>query len=199
VKGLWHSSRRSAQGARLEGARIYLRPPGRRDRDAWIHLRGASREFLEPWEPVWARESLIAATYRLRLRRQIQDAEDDTGYSFLMFRHEDNALLGGTTLSRVQRSVVQSAQLGYWTGQPFARQGYMTEALHCLLPHCFGRLALRRIEAACLPENEASRRLLERVGFLREGEAREYLKIAGQWRDHLLYALIAHEYRAPGI
>ncbi len=183
---------------RLEGARIFLRPPGRRDRDAWIRLRGASREFLEPWEPTWARDSLTAATYRLRLRRQVQGAEDDTGYSFLMFRRADNALLGGTTLSRVQRNVVQSAQLGYWTGQPFTRQGYMTEALHCLLSHCFGRLALRRIEAACLPENEASRRLLERVGFRREGEAKEYLKIAGQWRDHLLYALIAHEYRAPG-
>ena len=198
MKSLWHSSRRSAHGVRLAGARIYLRPPERRDREVWIGLRGTSREFVEPWEPTWAQDSLTAAAYRLRLRRQIQDAADDTGYSFLMFRREDDALLGGTTLSRVQRSVVQSAQLGYWTGQPFARQGYMTEALHCLLLHCFGQLALRRVEAACLPENEASRRLLERVGFRREGEAREYLKIAGQWRDHLLYALIAHEYHAPG-
>lgn len=198
MKSLWHAPRRNAQGPCLEGARIYLRPPERRDRDAWIGLRSKSRDFLEPWEPTWARDSLTAAAYRLRLRRQIQDAEDDTGYSFLIFRREGDALLGGTTLSRVQRSVVQSAQLGYWTGQPFSGQGYMTEALHCLLPHCFGRLALRRVEAACLPENEASRRLLERVGFRREGLAREYLKIAGQWRDHLLYALIAHEYRTPG-
>jgi len=198
VKNLWQSSRRSAQEVRLEGPLIYLRPPERRDRDAWIHLRSASREFLEPWEPTWSRDSLTTATYRLRLRRQIQDAEDDTGYSFLIFRREDGALLGGTTLSRVQRSVVQSGQLGYWIGQPFARHGYMTEALHCLLPHCFGRLALHRVEAACLPENEASRRLLERVGFRCEGQAKEYLKIAGEWRDHLLYASIAREYRAPG-
>jgi len=69
----------------------------------------------------------------------------------------------------------------------------MTEGLRCLLPFAFGRLALHRVEAACLPRNEASRRLLDRIGFREEGFARQYLRIDGAWQDHVLYALLGDD------
>lgn len=189
------SSRPKGQEPALAGGRVYLRAPERRDRDSWIELREASREFLEPWEPSWSEEALTPSGFRRRLNRQLREEEEDLGYGFFIFRREDDALLGGITLSRVQRGVAQSCTIGYWTGAPYTRQGYMTEGLRCLLPHCFGPLELHRIEAACLPDNEASRCLLEKCGFRREGFARRCLRINGEWRDHLLYALLAEDYR----
>ena len=107
---------------------------------------------------------------------------------FLLFRSDDNALVGGLTLANIRRGVAQAGSLGYWIGAPFARQGYMTAAVRALVPFAFGTLRLHRIEAACIPANAASIRLLEKTGFQREGYAREYLCINGVWQDHLLYA-----------
>jgi len=86
--------------------------------------------------------------------------------------------------------VAQAGSLGYWMGQPFARQGYMTAAVRAVVPFAFATLRLHRLEAACIPSNTASIRLLEKTGFLREGYAREYLCINGIWQDHLLYARV---------
>ena len=97
-------------------------------------------------------------------------------------------MLGALTLSNVRRGVAQMATLGYWIGAPFARQGYMTDALQALLPFAFDHLHLHRVEAACLPRNDASIALLRRAGFEQEGLARSYLKINGAWQDHLLFA-----------
>lgn len=179
----------------LAGKRVYLRPPHRRDRDAWIAVRRASRAFLEPWEPTWSEDALTKAGFRRRLRRQAHEADEDQGYSFLIFRMGDDVLLGGVSLSGVQRGVSQSCSLGYWIGEAFARQGYMTDALHTLLPYCFGPLGFHRVEAACLPHNDSSRALLEKCGFRREGYAHEFLKINGRWQDHLLYALLEQDLR----
>ena len=120
---------------------------------------------------------------------------DDAGYSFLVFRREDDALLGGATLSHLRRGVSQTASLGYWIGAPYARQGYMSEALGALLPFAFDRLGLHRIEAACLPRNAPSRGLLQKLGFREEGHAREYLRIDGSWQDHVLYGLLRQDMR----
>lgn len=187
------SSRGRGAGPVLTGKRVYLRPPSRRDSEAWIALRRASRSFLEPWEPSWSEDSLTKAGFRRRLRRQIREANEDLGYSFLVFRLGDNQLLGGVSLSGVQRGVSQSCSLGYWIGETFARQGYMSDALRTLLPYCFGAFGLHRVEAACLPANESSRALLEKCGFRREGYVHEFLKINGRWRDHLLYGLLAQD------
>ncbi len=81
--------------------------------------------------------------------------------------------------------------IGYWMGQPYVGQGYMTAALKPLLAYAFGPLGLHRVEAACLPENQASHRLLLQSGFHQEGLARAYLKINGVWRDHLLFGIVA--------
>ena len=127
----WRGS--SAQDTRLEGRRVYLRPPAHNDWRAWAELRGESRDYLTPWEPTWAYDALTRRAYRRRLRTYKAEARQRTSYSFLIFRSEDDALLGGVTLSNVRRGVAQSANLGYWSGARYSRQGYMTEALGAVL------------------------------------------------------------------
>ena len=111
----------------------------------------------------------------------------DQGYAFLIFRSRDNALVGGLTLANIRRGVAQAGSLGYWMGLPYMRQGYMTAAVRAVIPFAFATLRLHRLEAACIPTNAGSIRLLENTGFVREGYAREYLCINGMWQDHLLY------------
>jgi [ribosomal protein S5]-alanine N-acetyltransferase len=174
----------------IQGRQVELRAPEMRDFDAWADLRSTSREFLRPWEPTWPPNDLARVAFRARLKRYSQDVRSDAAYPFFIFRQSDGALVGGLTLGQIRRGVAQTASLGYWMGQVHAGQGYMSDAVRAVLPYAFNGLRLRRIEAACLPENEPSIRLLERVGFIREGYARSYLCIAGAWRDHLLYAIL---------
>jgi ribosomal-protein-alanine N-acetyltransferase len=171
----------------IEGERHVLRPPRLEDHPAWSRLREESRAFLEPWEPLWPADDLTAAAYRARLRRYGRSIAEDAAYPFLLFNRADGALLGGLNLTQVRRGAASMASLGYWMGAAHAGQGHMTEAVRLALEAARTRLHLRRIDAACLPENAASIRLLTRNGFEREGFAREYLNIAGTWRDHILF------------
>jgi [ribosomal protein S5]-alanine N-acetyltransferase len=173
----------------LRGEGVFLRPPEMRDYEAWSELRAASRAFLVPWEPTWPGDDLTRAGFRRRLRRSHQEIANDEAYPFLIFR-DNGVLVGGLTLGQVRRSVVQSGTLGYWIGAPHARQGLMTAAVRGIIGYGFTTLRLHRIEASCLPNNRASIRLLERIGFTKEGYARAYLRINGAWQDHLLFALI---------
>ncbi|WOJ88226.1 GNAT family protein [Methylocapsa polymorpha] len=173
----------------VRGEGVYLRPPDMRDFEAWAGLRERSRAFLTPWEPTWPGDDLTRSSFRRRLRRNQQEIDSDEAYPFLVFR-EDDALLGGLTLGQIKRGVVQAATLGYWIGAPYAGRGFMSRAVRAAIGFAFSTLRLHRIEASCLPHNEASIRLLERVGFTREGYARAYLRINGAWQDHLLYALL---------
>jgi len=177
----------------VEGAGVFLRAPQMADFSEWASLREQSRAFLAPWEPEWPADDLTRGAFRNRLRRYANEIQEDSGYSFLIFRVSDHALLGGVTLSNVRRGVAQSANLGYWIGVQHARQGYMSAAVAALVPFAHGQLRLRRIEAACLPENAISVRLLEKLRFRREGYARQYLCIAGKWQDHLLYARLSSD------
>lgn len=184
------------RGPRLKHGRIYLRPARQSDWRAWASLRRESRDFLVPWEPSWSGDALSRAAFRRRLRSHEAEWQRGTGYSFLMFRAEDDALIGGVTLSNVRRGVAQSGSLGYWVGEPFARQGYMTEGLRAVLDFAFDRLALHRIEAACLPANRASQGLLLKTGFKEEGYSRQYLRINGRWQDHRLFAILRGDPRS---
>ena len=178
-------------GLGLEGQGVRLRAPRWRDYAEWSALRGASRDFLQPWEPVWPEDDLQRGAYRRRLAAYAREIDLGGAYPFFIFRTSDDALVGGVTLSNVRRGVAQMATLGYWMGQPYAGKGHMTAALPPLTAFAFGALGLHRIEAACLPENHASHRLLLKSGFREEGKARAYLKINGSWRDHLLFGMIA--------
>ena len=178
---------------RLDGERLYLRPMRGKDWKAWSRLRLSSRDFLKPWEPTWPADALTRHSYRRRLRMQNNDARHGYGYTLHIFRYQDHQLLGAIPVGQIRRGVAQAATLGYWIGERFAQQGYMTEALGLVLRFAFRELGLHRLEAACLPSNRASQSLLRRLGFQEEGLARAYLRIAGEWRDHLLFACLAED------
>jgi ribosomal-protein-alanine N-acetyltransferase len=175
----------------LRDGRIMIRVPEMSDYEQWAALRAASREFLAPWEPVWPANDLTRTAFRSRIRQYWRDIDDDLAYPYFIFDQETGLLVGALTLSNVRRGVAQTATLGYWMGKPFAHQGYMTGAVRLMLEVAFRHLALHRVEAACLPHNQASIALLTKCGFAQEGLARGYLKIAGAWRDHLLFARLA--------
>jgi len=169
------------------GEGVILRTPQAADHTEWAALRERSRDFLTPWEPTWPADDLSRSAFRRRIRRYAEDLRSDQSYAFLIFRSGDGRLVGGLTLANVRRGVAQAGSLGYWMGLPYIRHGHMTAAVRAVIPFAFNTLRLHRLEAACIPTNTASIRLLENTGFVREGYAREYLCINGIWQDHLLY------------
>ena len=180
----------------VRGARIGLRPLHMGDFPAWAELREVSRDHLTPFEPLWLHDELKKASFRRRVRHYQREHRDDIGYAFALVRASDDALIGGISLSNVRRGVTQTATLGYWLGLPHVRQGYMADAVAAMIPYAVYGLRLHRIEAATLPDNNASIRVLERNGFRREGYAHRFLKINGSWRDHVLFGIVAEDLRA---
>lgn len=179
----------------LKGDRVTLRMPVSSDYPAWAKLRGESRAFLEPWEPTWTPDELDKPAWRYRLRRYREDFARGTAIAFFIFETKSGALLGGVTLGNIRHGVARSGHIGYWIGEKYAGKGYMVEALELLARHAFETMRLHRIEAACIPGNKRSIRVLEKAGFTREGLLRSYLKINGGWQDHYLYALISDDVR----
>jgi [ribosomal protein S5]-alanine N-acetyltransferase len=174
----------------LHGAGLYLRPAQAGDYSAWSNLREISREFLTPWEPTWPADDLTRGAFLRRLRRQAEEMARDESFAFLIFEEGSDVLLGGITLGGIRRGVAQAASLGYWMGAPYAGRGHMTRTVAVVAAFGFSSLRLHRLEAACIPSNIASATLLERNGFQREGFARAYLCINGDWRDHYLFGLL---------
>jgi len=165
-----------------------LRPPQHSDFRAWTALRVASRDFLTQWEPVWSNDHLTRKAFTNRVYWAHRSVSGGTAVPLFLFRREDDVLLGAITLDNIRRGPAQAGTLGYWIGAPHARRGYMREAIAAVVHHGFNTLDLSRIEAACLPENAASRGVLEQNGFKYEGVAQSYLQINGRWRNHVLYA-----------
>lgn len=163
------------------------------DYGEWSALRQESRRFLEPWEPRWSPDELDRASWRQRLRRYREDYAAGTAVAFLIFGNGDGKLIGGITLGNIRHGVAQTGQIGYWIGERYAGQGYMLDAIRLVIPYAFDTLRLHRVEAACIPDNVRSTRVLEKAGFHREGLLRSYLRINGSWQDHYLYALIADD------
>jgi ribosomal-protein-alanine N-acetyltransferase len=175
----------------LKSTKVMIRVPEVADYEQWANLRIVSRDFLTPWEPVWPTNDLTRTAFRSRIRQYWRDIDDDQAYPYFILDPAGTQLYGALTLSNVRRGVAQTATLGYWIGAPYARQGFMTAAVGLILNFAFQHLTLHRVEAACLPHNLPSIGLLQRCGFEREGYARGYLKIAGTWQDHLLFARLA--------
>ena len=177
----------------IRGEGVYLRYPRIADYPVWARLRGESREFLTPWEPVWADDELTRGAFRRRIKRYQKETRLDSAYVFFVFRAERRCADG--RLHPVQCAARRHPMLhpGLLDRRTLrapglhVRSGARAGALH--LP----TLGLHRIEAACLPSNEASQSLA-RQGRLPPGRARaRYLLINGEWRDHLLFALLAEE------
>lgn len=187
-----------AAGPVIRGEGVVLRPPRPGDYAAWSGLRDMSRDYLQPWEPAWPDDDLTRAAYRRRLSIYAREMELGAAWPFFIFEttptgRGDDRLAGAVTLSNIRRGVAETGTLGYWVGQPYAGRGHATAAVRAVAGHAFDRLKLHRLEASCLPTNAASRRVLEKAGFRREGEARAYLKINGQWADHLLFGLLPED------
>ena len=179
----------------LKGERVFLRLPVASDYRERADLRGRSRAFLEPWEPLWTPDELERTAWRDRLSRYREDYARGAAVSFFIFDNATERLMGGITLGNIRHGVAQSGHIGYWIGEPYAGKGYMLEALNLLVTFAFDTLRLHRIEAACIPSNTRSVRVLEKAGFQREGLLRSYLRINGIWQDHYLYARIAGDPR----
>ncbi len=179
----------------LKGETVYLRYPLEEDFEAWAGLRAQSRAHLEPWEPVWPQDDLTRTAYRRRMRRYQREVRDDLAHPLFIFAAHDDALLGACTLSNVRRGVSQACSMGYWIGARYAGRGFMTAAVRRVIPFVFDDLRLHRIEAACIPANLSSQAVLRRCGFTEEGRARRYLKIAGEWQDHILFGLVEDDPR----
>lgn len=204
LRGIWEAIEAPEPPAReadkLESARLILRPPRAADGESWIAVRRASAEFLQPWEPLWPSDHLTRASWRRRLAWMREEMEADRARFWLLFLRErpsraPEEVVGGLSMTQIRRGASSSAQVGYWMGQTWAGRGLMTEAVRAAQAHAFGRLGLRRLEAACLPGNLPSQRLLRRVGFQQEGLARGYLEVNGRPEDHLLFSLLAEDAR----
>jgi ribosomal-protein-alanine N-acetyltransferase len=185
----------SKRKVRIDTERMILRLPQHGDYLAWSALRQSSRDFLSPWEPTWASDHLTRKAFTNRVHWAQRSVTTGSGLPLFMFRKADNALIGAITLDNIVRGPSQSGTLGYWVGQTHVRQGYMREAILGVVRYSFESLDLSRIQAACLPENEASRGVLEKTGFKYEGVAQSYLQINGRWRNHVIYACLRHDRR----
>ncbi len=186
---------RTRRKIRLETERLTLRQPMHSDFRTWANLRYESAEFLTKWEPTWASDHLTRKAFTNRVYWAQRSIAGDSAVPLFLERRDDGALLGAITLDNIRRGPAQSGTLGYWVGHQFARQGYMGEAIAAVVHYAFERMDLSRLEAACLPENKASRGLLERSGFKYEGVAQAYLQIDGRWRTHVLYSALRMDRR----
>ncbi|MEM9431739.1 MAG: GNAT family protein [Pseudomonadota bacterium] len=172
----------------IETDRLILRPPRMSDYVPWATVLRESEAFLKPWEPVRPPDHISRRAFRGRVAWADRAIEQGRALPLFLHRRSDERLLGGVTLDHIRRGPAQAGTLGYWIGVSDTRQGFMREAVEGVVAYAFSEMGLSRIEAACLPENVASRGLLEGLGFVEEGEASGYLQIAGTWRAHVLYA-----------
>ncbi len=195
ARSVFRFRNRDRDNFRLVGREVYLRFPHLADHAEWASLRERSRAFLEPWEPRWPGDDLTRSAFQHRIRRYEADFDSGLALPLLVCLKGSNRLAGGLTIGSIRRGASESCMLGYWMGEPTAGKGLMGDALATVLPHVFDKMQLHRIEAACIPDNARSLRLLEKVGFRREGYLNGYLKINGAWRDHLLYALLAEDFQ----
>ncbi len=176
-------------------ARLSLRLPEHRDFREWAKLRHESKAFLSPWEPIWAADHLSRASFTNRVYWSQRAVKNGNAVPLFVFHKEAGQLVGAITLDNIRRGPSQVGTIGYWVGQQYARQGFMSEAIIAMVAHAFGALDLSRVESACLPDNLASRGLLEKAGFKYEGVAQSYIQINGRWRNHVLYAALRGDRR----
>lgn len=179
----------------VETERLTLRPPKSGDYQAWSQLRRQSRDFLQPWEPAWSRDHLSRKAFSTRVYSAGRAIDLGTGVPLFIFHRDSRVLVGAITLDNIQRGPAETGTLGYWIGEEYARLGLMSEAVAAVVHYAFSTLDLSRIQAGCLPENQASRGVLERCGFKYEGVAQSYLQINGRWRTHVLYANLRQDRR----
>tara|TARA_B100000963_G_scaffold176614_1_gene153625 strand:- start:403 stop:984 length:582 start_codon:yes stop_codon:yes gene_type:complete len=178
----------------LKAKNVELRTPRYNDYEQWLDLRESSKEFLEIWEPKRGNEFFKRNAFNNRVKWAKKSAKADQAYQFFIF-DKSETLLGSITVENIRKGPSDAATLGYWLGKQHTGKGFMREAVLNIIDFSFTRLTISRLEAATLPENKSSRRLLEKVGFKYEGVGQSYLQINGRWRNHVLYGLLRNDRR----
>jgi ribosomal-protein-alanine N-acetyltransferase len=180
--------------ARLQAGPVELHPLRRADAVEWSRVRLANEEWLARWEPSsaqpWAHRHTPSA-FRLVRRRVLQRARIGLMLPFTV--RVEGRLAGQVTIDNVVRGALRSGNVGYWIDRAVAGRGMASLAVALVCDHAFGPVGLHRVQADIRPENGPSQRLVERLGFQREGLLRRYLDIDGDWRDHYTYALLAED------
>ena len=180
--------------ATLVDGSLTLRPLRQRDSREWRTVRARNAEWLRPWEATSPEPAIDAPpTYSAMVRRLRTEAREGRTMPFVIAFGGD--LVGQLTVGGVSWGSLRSAHIGYWVDQRVAGRGIMPTAVAMATDHCF-EVGLHRMEINIRPENLASRRVVEKLGFRPEGLRPRYLHIDGDWRDHLSFALTVDE--VPG-
>jgi ribosomal-protein-alanine N-acetyltransferase len=178
--------------ARLREGRIELRPLRLRDATAWREVRTRNARWLRPWEATLPlSEHDAPTTYGSMVRRLRAEAREGRSLPFALT--VDGVFAGQVTVGGIARGSLLSAYIGYWIDQRVAGRGIMPTAVAMATDHCFREVGLHRVEVNIRPENTASLRVVEKLGFRSEGLRERYLHIDGDWRDHLTFALCAQD------
>jgi ribosomal-protein-alanine N-acetyltransferase len=164
-----------------------------RDASDWRATRLANREWLAPWEATTPGQRVDDGNHSYLDAVRVLRREARAGVSLPFALLVDDVFAGQITVGAIARGSASSAYLGYWIARGFAGRGIMPTALALVVDHCFGAARLHRVEANIRPENAASRRVVEKLGFRSEGIRSRYIHIAGEWRDHASYALTAED------
>ena len=174
------------------GSRCIVRDLGPEDARALLDLRVRNREFFEPFEPTPAAEHFTQGAQRDSIELGNRAWDDDREYTFGVFLPE-GSLVGRVRLSVVVRGPWQNANVGYYVDRDVNGRGICTEAVGLVVDFAFDRLELHRVQAAVMPRKADSIRVLEKNAFRREGLASNYLRINGEWEDHLVFAVTTED------
>ena len=177
------------------GPRVYLRRPGPRDAAAFIAGARLSDRLHRGWVQAPTTKAGFAAYLRRFAGPKSRDPASASHVGVVVCKLDDDALIGVFNLSEIVRGAFESSYLGYYAFAPHAGQGYMSEGLNLVLALVFGKLKLHRVEANVQPTNRPSVSLVRRAGFTHEGFSPRYVKIAGRWRDHERFAMLAEDWR----
>jgi ribosomal-protein-alanine N-acetyltransferase len=179
---------------RAESDRVVLRAPRVEDADELLALQSDAWDFIGPWMPAAdiVDDPLAATRERAQTDRTLW--VEDRSYRFVVCARKTGEIIGRVSLNNVIRGVLQSTDIGYWIGPNHARRGLTTEAVRSSIALAFGPVGLHRVQAGIIPRNVASLALARRVGFREEGLARRFVKIAGIWEDHVIFALTVEEW-----
>jgi len=177
----------------MAGEQIGLRAFRHSDARALVALRRRNREFLEPWEPRRSEGFFTEPGQRAEVERDRADWMADRGYAFAIVEHETGDIRGRIALANVVRGAWENATVGYFVDVERGGLGYAKEAVGLVLRFAFGPARLHRVQAAVMPHNVRSRKVLEHNGFRFEGHSPRYLRLDGAWRDHDLFAITVEE------
>ncbi|WP_404286084.1 GNAT family N-acetyltransferase [Glutamicibacter arilaitensis] len=181
----------------LSSSRLVLRELALRDQSEWLELRSANAIWLKPWDPTNPLGAPEPMSFRQMLIGKRAAAHEGSGYSWIMtlplLNRSHPPIIGQISVSGIQYGAARTASIGYWVDGAHAGFGLVPEACALVIDHCFQSLALHRLEINIRPENAASLRVVEKLGFRDEGLRKGFLHIDGQWRDHRTFALNREE------